>query len=155
MTKSLVFLCLIVIALGESSIVHKEKIYLTTCSSSTCTDALTKCAFCFGETQCKKCISDFNEECVLCASEVFSEPSFTIGGTVYPMICDSTQALQVSVCNIRCRSEWFTNGNCVKVENAPVCQCSTTTAPPTVAPTVPSEATTTRNQVTGSNINYL
>jgi hypothetical protein len=74
------------------------------------------------------------------------------------MICDATQPLQVSVCNIRCRSEWFTTGECIKVGNAPVCQCSSSTAPPVTTTTSGASivtTTSTANPVTGSNINYI
>ena len=122
MIKSIIVLCLAVIALTESSSVAKS--YLNTCSTTNCKNALTQCGTCFGVDQCKKCIIDYNIECTVCANDVMTEPSITTGGITYPMICDATQTVQVSACKIKCRSNWFTNGSCTKVGAIPVCQCS-------------------------------
>ena len=120
---NVILLCLVAVASANASVVPKS--YLNTCGTTNCRNALTQCGVCYGVDQCKKCIIDYNIECTVCAVDIFSEPSITTGGTTYPMICDATQAFQVSACKIKCRGDWYVNGSCMKVGAIPVCQCST------------------------------
>ena len=40
------------------------------------------------------------------------------------LICDQKEELQGNVCNLYCRAMFFEYGQCERIQNVPVCQCS-------------------------------
>lgn len=117
------FLCLFVLKAIEAKVRYFPKHYISTCSTNNCEGTLNACSNCFGENQCKSCIST-TTGCSSCANDIFKREDLEdLGGTQY-LICDSSDSLQTKVCHLFCRGQYKQTGNCVRYNNLPVCECS-------------------------------
>ena len=99
------------------------KHWLYSCSSVECSTALNICSNCYGEINCKTCITNYRAECSVCAHDIFNKNDLeTINGNDY-LICDSSFSYHGKICNIFCRGQYFQTGQCIRILNIPVCEC--------------------------------
>lgn len=103
------------------------KNWLFTCTSTECSAALSICSNCLGERQCKSCITNYKAECSVCAEDIFNKNDLeSIGGNDY-LMCDSSDQFHGKICHLFCRGQYYQTGQCTRLINLPICQCTTDT----------------------------
>ena len=130
MLKIFLALLFLLISCSESKFPEQKntKSWLFTCAINSCSPFLNLCFNCFGERQCKTCITNIKSDCELCANDIYDKNNLEyIGGKEY-LICDSTEPLHTKVCHLFCRGQFSQTGFCSKVQNVPVCICSSDTS---------------------------
>lgn len=114
----------IFLSISESSNESYSKYWLISCSQSDCSFAFGSCLNCFGEQDCKTCITLSKPECSLCADDIFNDDDMeSVNGNKY-LICDSFDPIQQKACQIYCRGKYQKSGQCVRENNFPICKCS-------------------------------
>ncbi|CAF0727637.1 unnamed protein product [Brachionus calyciflorus] len=122
--KILILSIIILISSIDANKLIQSKFWLTSCSFSGCYITFNSCLNCFGERNCKNCITSIKPECSVCADDIYNKNDLEeIGGNQY-FICDSLDNFQVKACQLYCRGQYFQSGQCLRVQNVPVCQCS-------------------------------
>lgn len=163
MFKIFIFLSIFFINKLECSI--QVKFWIATCTLNECSTALNTCINCFGERNCKSCITSAKADCSTCANDIYNKDELeNIGGNQY-LICDNSDPIQQKVCHLFCRGQYLQTGFCVRIQNIPVCQCmtdspTTTTRPiesstTTLVPTKPYFNGTLKNQITFGGYEYV
>jgi hypothetical protein len=100
-----------------------SKFWLTTCLADGCSLQLGSCMSCFGETNCKRCITSLKPECGQCAEDIYNRNDLeTVAGNQY-LFCDSMDFFQRQICHLFCRGQFAQTGNCIRISNLPICEC--------------------------------
>ncbi|CAF0779022.1 unnamed protein product [Brachionus calyciflorus] len=102
-----------------------EKYWQISCNLNGCAQPLNTCLNCIGEQDCIKCISNSKPECSTCANEIFNKDDLEEINENKYLLCESSDIIHNKVCLIYCRGNFFRNGQCLRFQNFPVCQCST------------------------------
>ena len=77
-----------------------------------------------GEASCKTCITNSLPACSNCANDIYNKDDLeTIGGIQY-MLCDISSQFQQKVCHLFCRRQNHQTGQCVKIQQILVCECT-------------------------------
>ncbi|RNA35750.1 WD-40 repeat-containing [Brachionus plicatilis] len=114
-----------------------SRYWLISCTLSGCSFAFSSCMNCYGERGCKSCISLSKPECSVCADDIYNKDDLeTIDGNEY-LICDPGDPIQSKVCHLYCRGQYAQSGQCVRVNNLPICKCSSESES-TSSPNIPS-----------------
>lgn len=124
MFKTKILLICVLFSISESSFNKNSKYWLITCGYSGCMFAFNFCFTCLGENNCKECLSSINQICSSCADDIFKQDFMEVIDGVNYLICDPMDLVQTKVCHLFCRGQFKTTGQCVRVNNLPVCQCS-------------------------------
>lgn len=124
LNKFFFFIFLFILFIGASFGISNSKYWLISCSLNDCSFAFNSCMNCFGEQDCKICITLSQPECSLCADDIFNKDDMeSLNGNNY-LICDSFDPIQEKVCHIYCRGKYKQYGQCVRENNFPICKCS-------------------------------
>ncbi|RNA06506.1 hypothetical protein BpHYR1_054191 [Brachionus plicatilis] len=118
----------------------QPKFWLTSCSLSGCSLTLNACHHCYGEKNCKSCITSIKPECSKCVDDIFNQSDLQNVEDNKYLLCDASDSFQVTVCHFHCRGKYYQTGNCIRLNNIPVCQCTSQ---------VSSNSSTTTNPTTG------
>lgn len=103
---------------------YVAKHWLNSCAHNDCSKAINSCLNCNGEFDCISCVTNFRQECSQCAQEIFNVDDLeSINGINY-LLCDKSDPFQDKICHIYCRGISRLTGQCTRVQNIPVCQCS-------------------------------
>ncbi|CAF1013692.1 unnamed protein product [Brachionus calyciflorus] len=115
----------------------ETKYWLSSCTLYGCEIAINECSNCFGETNCKRCITNIKQYCSFCAEDIFDKEILeTIGNEKY-FLCDNTDPFQRKICHIYCRGKLINFGDCKRIENIPACECSLASSTTSIATTKP------------------
>ncbi|RNA35749.1 hypothetical protein BpHYR1_036409, partial [Brachionus plicatilis] len=118
-----------------------SRYWLISCTLSGCSFAFSSCMNCYGERGCKSCISLSKPECSICADDIYNKDDLeTIDGNEY-LICDPGDPIQSKVCHLYCRGQYAQSGQCVRVNNLPICKCSSESGSSTTDSTVTTKIT--------------
>ncbi|RNA06504.1 NACHT and WD domain [Brachionus plicatilis] len=124
---SLVLFIVLFASQSQSAKIINPKFWLTTCPLSGCTLTFNACLGCYGERNCKSCITSIKPECATCADDIFAEDGLeTINENKY-LLCDANDSFQVTVCHFHCRGRYYQTGKCTRLLNFPICECLSTT----------------------------
>ena len=122
-------------SLVESNGSIVPKYWYFSCSSTECTTAINSCLNCVGERICKACITNSNQNCSTCASDIFNKEVLEIIDGLSYFLCDNGDSFQSKICHFYCRGQNSLSGQCEIHQNLPVCQCSTFTTTTTTTTT--------------------
>lgn len=105
--------------------------WIVTCKLTSCAQAF-ETAFggkCSGLKQCKSAIDQHFPHCSLCFKELTDPKSLEIIDGVETLICTDEEQIQSLGCQLFCRVNWYSGGQCVRKGNIPICDCSKTSHP--------------------------
>ena len=103
--------------------------WIASCNSILCKQGLEICisSNCLGARQCKAIIDEYSRTCSLCANEILNISHHKlVNGSYYPT-CYSGDDLDILACLFYCRSNLFSNGECIRQNNVRICKCGTGT----------------------------
>ncbi|CAF1079029.1 unnamed protein product [Brachionus calyciflorus] len=93
------------------------------CASESCSKSLDICKFCYGERQCRQCITNFDSQCSQCVDFIYDKNNLlSINNDKY-LLCDASDPLQTKICNIYCRGQNVGQSSCGLIDNVQVCKC--------------------------------
>jgi hypothetical protein len=158
---NLVFLVLLIHnnAISCFDLVAKPKVYMISCASGECQEAMSNCVnkwMCLGVKGCQKCL-DFYPKCDKeCGIDLFDKDEYLNLTGSYYLPCDFNSVEQVAACALHCRGRFFTGSECSRVDGFPVCKCfnndfsimSSSTSATSASKTTTTTTTTTTESTT-------
>lgn len=124
MFKKIFFLLFIQLVFISLLVESNTKHWLYSCQFAACLLSIDYCLNCFGEKNCTKCLETMNSLCSTCAENIFNQDHLEINDGAEYFICDPLDYFQNKVCHFYCRGKYFPKGNCVRLNNIPMCHCS-------------------------------
>jgi WD40 repeat protein len=108
---------------------QNESIYIMSCSSAQCQDAISNCVnkfSCLGKYQCHRCVGFYNNCSQTCLDNLLDPNGYVSITEQLYLPCDGSVPLQLNACRFICRSSYYLYSQCVYEGNYPLCKCSRT-----------------------------
>ena len=157
MKKSILFLISLTLlsVASSSTLSNLARFWIVTCNTNSCEKAFQNAIDnkCSGLKQCKAVIDQHYPYCSMCLQELVDKDILEeINGQEY-LVCSSEEQVQSLGCELYCRVNWYVTGQCGRLGNMPVCECSNSdfTVSTTSASTTTTSPTTTSNTTTASS----
>lgn len=112
----------------------QTQFWTVSCHVNDCKNAFDTCIDrkCFGKKTCKTIIHEIYPLCSTCVDQLLNKSHYETINRVNYLICDKESELQMKGCMCYCRTEYYSIGECIRLNNIPVCRCSNSDSNETV-----------------------
>ncbi|CAF0785762.1 unnamed protein product [Brachionus calyciflorus] len=99
------------------------KNWLNTCNLAKCQVAISQCKTCSGVSGCKACIINYDPICQTCANDIFDTRYMISANGQNYLPCDQFDSFQINTCQVYCRANGKSYGECKTVQTFTGCLC--------------------------------